>query len=267
MLDAIKYIVSEHKTNKDMILKLSLINIGKQTIRTTLGPLWVYIHDILYFSVFILFRILLAGNGNIEGMNNLVYLITGLVPWFFMSEVLNLGANAIKNNSGIIKSIKFPVSIIPTIEVLAIFLKRILTFILIFIVIIYYGYISKFNIILFIYYILCMFILMWSINFLICPFVAISADFNQVYLAINRVLMYSLPVIWSFENIVEYKWLTVLLRINPMVYVINGFRNAFFLGGMPDIMYTFYFFGCVLFLFCTGSLVQYRLRKYYSDFM
>lgn len=267
MIEAIKEVYQEHTEYKRMILKLAIDNMSRQTIRTTLGVWWVYIHDILYFTVFILFRILMAGNGFVEGMHSVVYLITGLVPWFFMSEVLNTGSNAIKSNKGIIHSIKFPVSVLPTIDVLAIFFKRISTFVLVFVVVIYYGYISQFNLILFIYYILCMFILMWVINILVSALVAVSGDFNQIYLAINRVLMFSLPIIWSFQNIQEYKKLDIILRINPMVYVINGFRNAFVLGKAPSLTYTIYFWICIIILFSCGSLVQHRLRKYYADFV
>lgn len=267
MREAIDYVYNEHKKNLNMIWKLAVTNMTKQTIRTTLGVWWVYIHDILYFSVYVAFRILMAGSGKIENMHSVVYLMTGLVPWFFMNEVLNTGSNAIKSNKGIIQSIKFPISIFPTIEVLAIFFKRIFTFALVFIVDFYYGYLGQFNLILFIYYVLCMLILMWAINLITSAFVAISGDFNQVYLAITRIMMFSLPIIWSFENIIQYKVCTIGLRINPMVYVINGFRNAFVLGGVPDLMYTIYFWLCIVILSSCGCLIQYKLRKYYADFM
>lgn len=267
MRKAIKYVYYEHRKNLEMILKLAVTNMTKQTIRTTLGVWWVYVHDILYFTVYVIFRILMAGNGQVENMHSVVYLMTGLVPWFFMNEVLNTGSNAIKMNKGIIQSIKFPISIFPTIEVLAIFFKRIFTFIMIFVVDIYYGYIGQFNLILFIYYVLCMFILMWAINLVTSAFVAISGDFNQVYIAITRVLMFSLPIIWSFENIASYKMFNWGLRLNPMVYVINGFRNAFVLGQAPDLIYTVYFWLCILIVTSCGCLIQYKLRKYYADFM
>ena len=145
MFESVRFVAREHIDNKALIFKLAKNNMSKQTIRTTLGVWWVYIHDILYFSVMILFRVLMAGNGKIEGMNAVVYLMIGLIPWFFMNEVLGIGSNAIKVNKAIIQSIKFPISIIPTIEVTAIFLKRILTFLMIFFVVFYYGYIKNFN--------------------------------------------------------------------------------------------------------------------------
>ncbi len=267
MFESVRFVAREHIDNKALIFKLAKNNMSKQTIRTTLGVWWVYIHDILYFSVMILFRVLMAGNGKIEGMNAVVYLMIGLIPWFFMNEVLGIGSNAIKVNKAIIQSIKFPISIIPTIEVTAIFLKRILTFLMIFFVVFYYGYIKNFNPFLFVYYVICMFLLMWAINFIICAFTAVSSDFQQLYMCVVRVMMFSLPIIWSFANIEEYKTLSLILRINPMAYVIEGFRRAFVTGGWPDITYTIYFWVVFVLLSLMGCFVQYRLRRYYADFM
>ena len=73
MLNAIIYVIREHIKNKELIFKLAAINMKKQTLRTALGSLWLYLHDIVYFSVFVLFRILMAGGGGSGGINNVVY--------------------------------------------------------------------------------------------------------------------------------------------------------------------------------------------------
>jgi len=108
---------------------------------------------------------------------------------------------------------------------------------------------------------------MWAINFIICAFTAVSSDFQQLYMCVVRVMMFSLPIIWSFANIEEYKTLSLILRINPMAYVIEGFRRAFVTGGWPDITYTIYFWVVFVLLSLMGCFVQYRLRRYYADFM
>ena len=153
MFKAVKYVIGEHYKNRQLILKVALINMKKQTLRSSLGSLWLYIHDIVYFSVFVLFRILMAGSGEIDGMNGVVYLITGLIPWFFINEALNIGASSIKSYKAIILSIKFPITTIPTIEVTSVFLKRCVTFLFIFAVAIFYGYLGNINLLLFFYHV------------------------------------------------------------------------------------------------------------------
>lgn len=267
MIKAIAFVVSEHKNNLYRIWQMSKSHMQKQTIRTSLGIGWVFIRDLIYFAVFTIFRYLMSGSAQVEGMNFIVFLITGLVPWFFMSEVINNGTNAIKMNQAIINSIKFPITVIPTIEVLAIFLKRLFTLLVAFGISIGFGYFSSFRPLLFLYYFFAMLMLMILYNLIFSAFVAISDDFNQLYLSIVRVIFFSMPIIWSFERLGSLPWAIYLLKLNPMVYIISGFRDAFVLGHTPDLQYTIYFWAICLIMFAAGCMVQYKLRKYYSDYI
>lgn len=265
MLEAVKYVIKEHIDNRSLLLKMALVNMSKQTLRTSLGVLWLYLHDFVYFFVFVLFRVLMAGSGQIDGMHSVVYLITGLIPWFYISEVLNVGAASIKSSKVIIQSIKFPITIIPTIEVTSIFFKRIFTFLFAFGVTIYYGYLSNINLLLFVYYTFCMLALMYTLMLIISAFVAVSSDFQQFYLVIIRVLLYTMPIVWGYKHIQKFHLLRRIIKLNPMVYILNGYRDAFVLGGMQSLRYTLYFWVVVIVMGMLGCLVQYKLRKYYSD--
>ncbi len=266
MVEAIKYIFNEHINNYRLVIKLAIMNMEKQTIRTSIGVLWNYFHDIVYILVFIMFRVLITGYGNIMDMNSIVYMLTGLIPWFFISDVLNQGSTSIKSNKGIVQSLKFPISILPTTEVLSIFARRFFTFFLLLIISAIFGYLRFFSIGLFLYYLICLIFLMISINWILSAFVAVSEDFHQMYLAFVRVLIYSLPILWSFENNKSIVT-NIALRINPMVYVLDGFRDVFVLGYPPHLYYTIYFWIFIVLCILIGSFVQFKLKKFYSDFL
>lgn len=267
MAEAIKFICKEHIENLKLILKMSMVSMKKQTLRTSLGVFWLYIHDFVYFFVFLLFRILMAGKGQIDGMNNVVFLITGLIPWFFISEVLGVVSCSIKSNKAIITSIRFPISVLPTIELLGIFFKRIWTFLFIFAIAIFYGYLSNINLLLFVYYTFSMLALMFVIMLPITAFIAVSSDFQQLYLVVIRIFLYTMPIVWGYKHITQYTTLCKLVKLNPMVYIINGYRSAFVYGNMPSLLYSAYFWLFIAVVFALGCFVQFKLRKYYSDFM
>ncbi|MBQ5310910.1 MAG: ABC transporter permease, partial [Oscillospiraceae bacterium] len=251
--------------NRELLFKMALVNMSKQTLRTSLGVFWVYLHDFVYFFVFCAFRVLMSGSGEIDGIHSVVYLMSGLIPWFFISEVLNAGAASIRLNKVIVQSIKFPITIIPTVEVTAIFLKRAPSFLFIFAVCIYYGYIQSFHPLLFIYFLVCLLLLMYSLILFVSAFVAVSNDLHQFYLMFVRVLLYTMPIVWGYKHIEKYPIIMSVIKANPMVYIFNGFRSAFVTGVLPTAKYTAYFWFCVVFLFMLGSFVQYKLRKYYAD--
>lgn len=266
MIKAFQNIIRIHIQNYRLIIKIALINTKKQTVRSSIGILWTYIHDIVYALTFVAFRVLVSGYGNIQGMNSIVYLMTGLIPWFAMSDVLNQGSMAIRSNKGIVQSIKFPVPLLPTVEVLGIYIRRFFTFFILFILVSGFGYLRFFHLGLFLYYTLCSFLLMVGMNWILSAFVAVSEDFRQLHLAFMRIMVYMLPIMWTYEKI-ENTTISVLLKINPIAYIILGYRDAFVIGKMPWTWYSVYFWVVIICLFLIGSYIQFKLKKYYADFV
>lgn len=265
MLKEIEDITKEHFSNLTLIRKFSVSVMKQETLRTSLGVWWSYIHDFIYLAVFIGFRILMSGGNDIYGMNSVLYLVSGIIPWFFMNDVLGMGTSSLISSSSIITNLHFPVSIIPTSYVTSVFLKRLPTLLILLAASLLLD--GHFYILQFLYFFLCMFLLLFAFNLLFSAFIVISRDFHQLYLAFLRILVFSLPILWSFEHVERIAWLNLLLHLNPMVYVISGFRYAFALRIWPSSLYTVYFWACTALLFVLGCKVQFKLRKYYSDFL
>lgn len=269
MLASVRFTINEYIQNKKLLFKLAYVHMSQATVRSTWGVVWVYIHDILYFTAFVLFRILLTGNSGGDGMHGVEYLMTGLVPWLLISEVLNSATNAIRLNKVIIQSIKFPITILPGVEVLSIFMKRLPSFLFIVIVCIYYGHLTCINILLVLYYILATFAILFGATLLFSAIIAVSDDFHQIYMAFMKVLFFSLPIMWNFRTLegTQYAFWEGILKLNPLIYIIQGFRDAFVLGNTQSIEYTVYFWCMTIAVFWFGCFVQKRMQKFYSDFI
>ncbi len=265
IIESLKYTINEHRDNKAHIFKIARENMQQQTLRTSLGIGWVFFRDIIYFTVFIVFRYLMAGNGQIEGMHFTLFLMLGMIPWNFMNECINGGVNAVKQSKSMLSAIKYPITTLPTIEIIAIFLKRMFTLIILFVVIFIYGDLADVTWWMFIYYFIAMFVFMVIWNLIFSSLVAISNDFEQLYRAITSVIFFAMPIMWSFEVIKDYPGIIRLFKLNPFVYIINGFREACASGKLPDLEFSIYFWGFCLVLFCIGSILQYKLRRHYVD--
>lgn len=266
MTGSMAAVLREHRQHMHLILKMAYMNMGKQTVRSSLGIFWTYFHDFIYILVFIVFRMLIAGGGDIMGMNGTFYMISGMIPWFFLNDVLTQGSMAVRSSQGIVQSIRFPVVVLPAVEVCSILFRRLFTFAMIFVIAAMYGYLDTFRPAWFVYYMLCAIVLSLAMNLVVSALVAVSDDFKQLYDALLRVLIYTMPILWDFSY-VESAGVHVLLRVDPMVYVIKGFRHAFVDGAAQNAGYTLYFWLCVLVLFAAGSCLQDRLKKYYADFL
>lgn len=92
---------------------------------------------------------------------------------------------------------------------------------MLFVVVTAFGYIRYFHLLLFLYYIVCAVALSMAMNLVVSAFVAVSDDFRQLYDALLRVMIYTMPILWDFSY-VRSLGVNLALRINPMVYVIKG---------------------------------------------
>lgn len=78
---------------------------------SVLGVLWSFINPLLQVLVYaIVFPFIMRGAGT---DNYIVYLITGIIPWTFFTNVVSGGTPCIKYNAGIIKKVYFPREILP----------------------------------------------------------------------------------------------------------------------------------------------------------
>jgi teichoic acid transport system permease protein len=267
VFQAIRYIVDEHLSNIKRIGLLSIAHAKMQTEGTSLGIWWTFIRDAANFITLVFFRLLLAGNAQVEGMHLMVYLATGLIPWLFINEILNNGVNALIANKTLVMSIQFPVVILPTIETCATFIKRLFNIVVLFVIVIIFGNISKFNIWLFLYYYFATFTIMVVYNLLVSSIISLSKDFKNFYLTFLRAIFFLTPIMWSFDRVENNPVLITLLKLNPFSYPIMGFRDAFEHGLPPHWNHSVYFWSVVTILFILGSIFQYKLRKYYADYM
>lgn len=265
LLNSLNYLFEEHKNMKNKIFRLSIENMHQQTLRTTLGIGWVFIRDIVYYVAFIMFRFLMSGAGKVEGINFILFLMVGLIPWNFMNECIGGGVMAIKTNKQIFASIKFPIVVLPTIEVIAIFMKRSFTLLILFFVVFIFGDIRSVTYWMVIYYFICMFVIMIVWNFIFSALVAISNDFEQMYRAVTSVLIFTMPIMWSFEVLKNYPNIIRVFKLNPFVYIIEGFRDAMCIGTFPDLEYTIYFWCLNAVLLAIGAILQYKLRRHFVD--
>ncbi|MGL4382786.1 MAG: ABC transporter permease [Bacilli bacterium] len=274
MIKEVKYFFQEHIENSHTIMKLAVSSAKQATAKTTLGIYWNLVKDIVFFIAYSFFIIVVrSGSKNPEGTPKVIFLIIGLVAWYVLNDTLTSGIKCMVKNKNIYTKIKFPIMIIPTFETIAIFYRRILTFILLIIILFVFTITTSFkvelNIIGIIYAIIGMFIFSLSYNLFISGFYTISKDFRELYQALVRIQLYFVPVFWSIYDDLPAqtpKFLVLIIKNNPLVHLINTFRRAITHGALPRLSNVIVFLIIVLILFMLGCFIQYRLRKVYSDF-
>ena len=122
-----------------------------------------------------------------------------------------------------------------------------------------------------------MIIYMMAFNLVFSSLISVSKDFGELYKSIQRVQFYFIPVFWDFTMIASKlnsadpikdfigDVIHMLLLLNPVAYILNGFRMSF--GGTNHVTteLTIIFWVMTIIMFIVGFSLQARLRKIYAD--
>ena len=104
--------------SRELLANLTLREIRGKYKRTVFGQLWSLANPLalmlIYTFVFGLIFRLKPDAGDPSGVNVFaLWLLCGLLPWIFLSTVVNLGANALVSNTGLIQKVYFSRIVLP----------------------------------------------------------------------------------------------------------------------------------------------------------
>jgi len=159
---------------------------------------------------------------NTEIKSFTVFLFAGMIPWTFFSNAIIQSGSSYINNEGLIKKIYIPKIIFPLSLMLALIVDSLLSFIALFLIIIYLG--GEFSLSLF--FLPLAFVLLFFFTLGISLVVSISTVF---YRDLQHIIMIAMQGIFFLTPIL-YKQAQlsgpaeVLVKINPLTPFIELFR-------------------------------------------
>lgn len=252
--------------NRKMIWKLAKNDFRTKYAGSYLGIVWAFVQPVVTILVYwLVFEFGLKSGSPVENTPYILWFVAGMVPWFFFSEALNNCTNCLLEYNYLVKKVVFEVSILPLVKILSSLFVH-LVFIG-FTIIIYAGYgrILTINYAELLYYVMCLIILILSLSYATSAMVVFAKDLGQVINIILQVGMWATPILWSYD--ILPKELLWLFKLNPMFYIINGYRDSFLTDTMPwdDKILFLYFWILVAVLFVIGVKAFKKLQVHFAD--
>lgn len=195
-----------------------------------LGILWSFVNPLLMTLVYaIVFPFLLRSTTP----HYVTYLIIGILPWNWFTTVISQGTNTFLSNAGIIKKVYFPREILPISIVTSGLINFLISCIIITLFLLFSGIgFSKY--ILFLPLVLiAQYIISLAIIFLTSAIDVYIRDAEYIINFLITMLFYATPVLYSLDMFPVY--IQKILLINPLVTIINGYRNIFFYQTLPPL--------------------------------
>lgn len=253
-----------------MILKLAKNDFKTKYAGSYLGILWAFVQPVitilLYWFVFqVGFR-----STDVGDYPFVLWLTAGLVPWFYFSDAWNGATSSMLEYSFLVKKVVFNIGILPVIKIFSAFFVNLFFTIFMIGMFALNGFYPTVHMLQLLYCLLCITLLVWGLSYFTSAIIVFVRDLGHLLNVLLQVLMWLTPIMWNTSLVQDdYPWLIPLLKLNPVYYIVQGYRDAMFGTGWfwekPE--WTAYFWVLVLLLFLGGSYVFQKLRSHFADVM
>jgi len=223
-------LVREIYQYRELIWALALKELHVRYKRSVLGFLWALLHPLL---MMIILTVVFSSLVRFPINGYAVFLISMLLPWIFFAQALTYSVECLVTNGELLKKVKVAKSVFPVSVVLSNtinFLLSLLPLALILVVL--------------------RFPLHWTWLYLPIPilgllmfvlgcgffFSAVNVYFRDVTHIVQIILQgwfYLSPIIFSLDLLPQHY--RTFFRLNPMLYILNGFRLAIYYGQLPSL--------------------------------
>lgn len=264
-------IITEHRGQAKKLWMLSVNNLIKKYKGAVMGPLWALIKP--SFTLFILwfaFTVGIKGGNSVSGYPRFIFMLSGYIPWFFISEMIVGGSRSIRQNSQFVTKLSFPVSNIMTFCTMSSLIIHVGMCVIMYIILLCAGYGPSIYNLQFFYYLPLMYAFFLVLSWTTAPLSAFSKDFENLINAIITGLFWLSGVFWdtySISNPVIRK----IMYLNPINYFVNGYRKSFlydtFIFDSNYMTETIIFFAEFILLILIGSHFYKKLRKILPDIL
>lgn len=252
-------------SSRKLIWELTKKDFKSRYLGSYLGIIWAFIQPTITIIIFwFVFQVGFKSTP-VDNFPFILWLISGMIPWFFFSDSLSNATNSVLESSYLVKKVVFRVSVLPIIKILSALMIHIFFILFLLIMFAVYGYKPNIYNIQVIYYLFATIILVIGLSWITSALVIFLRDIGQVVAMLLQFGFWLTPIFWSL-NLVPEKY-HGLIKLNPMFYIIEGYRDTFIYHKWfwQHLYLTAYFWLVTLILFSIGAILFKRLRPHFAD--
>lgn len=232
---------------------------------SVLGVIWAFVQPMVTIVLFWFIFDVGFKSRPVEGVPFSLWLVSGILPWFFFNDALQAATTAITESPFLVKKVVFRVSVLPVVKLLSALAVHLV--LLVFMVGMFWvkGHSPEPSHLQVFYYLAGLLVLTQGLAWLTSALMVFLRDVGQAVAVILQLLFWLTPILWSLDLLpAAYRlWFTY----NPLYYVVEGYRSAYIHHRWfwADPAAAAVFWGVSMVVFCCGALVFNRLRPHFAD--
>jgi lipopolysaccharide transport system permease protein len=217
---------------RDLLYTLSLHRVKVRYKQSMLGILWALLQPLSMMLIFTFIFSIIARISPEGAPSYAIFVYAALLPWNYFSSAVGNATNSLVSHSQFVTKVYFPREILPVTYVVAALFDFVIAATLLVALMIYYQVRPTANALYAIPIILVLSAFALAMSFL---FSATQVRIRDVGVAVPLLLqlwMFATPIIYPLSAVPVR--LRSLYMLNPMVGVIENFREVILRGGAPD---------------------------------
>ena len=261
---------------RKLIWKLAKNDFKTKFAGSYLGTVWAFVQPVITVLVywFVFEKALGAASqttrAGIEAPF-LIWLIAGLVPWFFFQDAMNGGTGALLEYNYLVKKVVFKINILPVVKIVSALFVHLFFLAVAVIICICYGIYPDWYMLQLVYYAVCMILFVTGLVYATSAIVIFFRDMAQIVAIALQIGVWATPIMWNIDSPDMAERIPALvmkiLKLNPMYYIVNGYRDALInkvaFWEYPKL--TIYFWVFTILVLWIGTAVFRRLRVHFAD--
>lgn len=260
--------IKELFARRSLVYELTRRDFKTKYLGSYLGIIWAFVHPTIY--IVILWFVFQFGfkSKPVEDVPFILWLLAGVIPWFFFSECLGNATNAIVESSFLVNKMVFNIGLLPVVKILSSLFIHIFFIAFIFIMFLAYGYKPNIYNVQVFYYLFAACVLLLGLSWVTSSMIVFLRDVGPLVTMMLQFLFWITPIFWS-ANILPSQ-MQVLLKLNPVYYLTEGYRNAFIYKvwfWKVNSLWTVYFWCLTITIFFIGVLVFRKSRPHFADIL
>jgi ABC-type polysaccharide/polyol phosphate export permease len=255
----VRQLFREIQRHRELIWALALKELRVRYKRSALGFLWALLNPLL---MMVILTVVFSTVMRIAVHAYAVFLISALLPFTFFSQSLAYSVESIVTNGDLLKRIRIGKSVFPVAAVLSNVINFVFSLVPLVLVLLVLRFPFHWTWIYLPVPLLALILFTLGCGFFCAAANVFFRDVAHIVQIVLSALFYLSPIIYSLEFLPErYRF---YFRLNPLLYILNGFRLAIYYGQLPGLSSVAMSLGCGVAALTIG---YYLFRRYQDSFI
>lgn len=249
-------LISETLRNRELIWALALKELRVRYKRSTLGFLWALLNPLL---MMVILTVVFSKVMRIQIDHYSVFLLSVLLPWTLFSQSLAYAVESIVGNGELLKKVYIAKSVFPMAAVLSNVINFFFSLIPLLVLLPLLRFPFHWTWIYLPVPLLGLVLFSLGCSFFLAMANVFFRDVAHILQVILSAWFYVSPIIYSVDFIpTRYRF---FFRLNPMLYLLNGFRLSIYYGLLPSLQSAAVSLG----VGALGLVLGYSIFRRYQD--